>query len=46
VEVVDYADIQFTKATHVVRGMGLDLPKTVKTRQELAAKGMGNPDAP
>jgi lactoylglutathione lyase len=40
VEVVDYADIQFTKAPHVLRGMGLNLEKTEKARAELTAKGM------
>ncbi len=40
VEVIAYADIQFTKAPHVLRGMGLDLEKTAKARQELADKGM------
>jgi predicted enzyme related to lactoylglutathione lyase len=41
VEVVDYADIQFTKAPHVLRGMGLALEKNAKARRELAEKGMG-----
>ena len=40
VEVIDYARVQFTKAPHVLRGMGLDLEKTAEARQELAAKGM------
>ena len=40
VEVVDYADIQFTKAPHILRGMGLDLPKSQKALRELAEKGM------
>jgi lactoylglutathione lyase len=40
VEVVDYADIQFTKAPHVLRGMGLTLGKSEKARRELAEKGM------
>jgi catechol 2,3-dioxygenase-like lactoylglutathione lyase family enzyme len=39
VEVVGYADIQFTKAPHILRGMGLDLPKSEKARRELADKG-------
>jgi lactoylglutathione lyase len=39
-EVIDYADIQFTKAPHVLRGMGLTLEKTAKARRELADKGM------
>ena len=40
VEVVEYGDIQFTKAPHVLRGMGLLLDKTEKARRELADKGM------
>ena len=40
VEVVAYSDIQFTKAPHVLRGMGLGLDKTDKARRELADKGM------
>jgi len=40
VEVVDYADIQFTKASHVLRGMGLKLDKNAKALRELADKGM------
>jgi lactoylglutathione lyase len=37
---VAYSDIQFTKAPHVLRGMGLTLQKTDKARRELAEKGM------
>jgi catechol 2,3-dioxygenase-like lactoylglutathione lyase family enzyme len=40
VEVIAYSDIQFTKAPHVLRGMGLTLDKTEKARRELAEKGM------
>ena len=40
VEVVAYSDIQFTKAPHVMRGMGLVLDKTDKAQRELADKGM------
>jgi hypothetical protein len=40
VEVIAYGDIQFTKAPHVMRGMGLVLDKTDKARRELAEKGM------
>jgi predicted enzyme related to lactoylglutathione lyase len=40
VEVVEYRDIQFTKAPHVLRGMGLALDKTEKARRELANKSM------
>jgi len=42
IEVVDYQDIQFTKAPNVLRGMGLDhLGKSEKARKELADKGLG-----
>jgi catechol 2,3-dioxygenase-like lactoylglutathione lyase family enzyme len=40
VEVVEYADVQFSKTPVVLRGMGLDLGKGDKARRELAAKGM------
>ncbi|MGH7114599.1 MAG: VOC family protein, partial [Stellaceae bacterium] len=40
VEIVEYADIQFTKAPHVMRAMGLDGGKTEKAQRELADKGM------
>jgi len=41
IEVVSYEDIQFTKAPHILRGMGLDgLDKTDSAIEELAAKGM------
>jgi predicted enzyme related to lactoylglutathione lyase len=45
VEVVDYADIQFTKAPHILRGMGLALEKSAKARRELAEKGMAEETA-
>ena len=41
VEVVEYADIQFTKAEHVLRGMQLQLGKTEAAIRELIAKGIG-----
>ena len=40
IEVIEYANIQFTKAPHVLRGMGLDLAKNDNAKKELAAKGM------
>jgi catechol 2,3-dioxygenase-like lactoylglutathione lyase family enzyme len=40
IEVVEYANVQFTKAPHVLRAMGLDLSKSEKARKELADKGM------
>jgi len=40
IEVVAYADLQYTKAPHVLRGMGLDLAKSDKALKQLADKGM------
>jgi hypothetical protein len=41
-QVVDYREIQFTKAPGVLRGMGLDgLEKTESARRELREKGLG-----
>jgi lactoylglutathione lyase len=40
VEVVDYANIQFTKAPQVLRAMRLDLDKNENARRELADKDM------
>jgi lactoylglutathione lyase len=41
VEVVDYREIQFTKAENVARGMRLDgLEKTEKALEELRSKGL------
>ncbi len=40
IEVVEYANIQFTKAPHVLRGMGLALDKNDNAKKELAGKGM------
>jgi lactoylglutathione lyase len=41
VQVVDYREIQFTKADHVLRGMGLDgLQKTEQALEELRRKGL------
>ena len=39
-EIVKYANSQFTKAPSVLRGMGLSLDKNEKARRELADKGM------
>ncbi len=42
VQVVEYSEIQFTKAQHVLQGMGLgDLKKKESALEELRAKGMG-----
>jgi predicted enzyme related to lactoylglutathione lyase len=40
IEVVEYSNVQFSKAANVLRGMGLELPKNDKARAELAEKGM------
>jgi lactoylglutathione lyase len=41
VQVVDYRDIQFTKAPNVLRGMGLeDIEKRPEALDELRAKGL------
>ncbi len=41
IEIIGYGNIQFTKAPHVLRGMGLeDLRKTPGAIQELTDKGM------
>ena len=39
-EIVGYDNIRFTKAPHVLRGMGLDLEKNANAKKELAEKGM------
>jgi catechol 2,3-dioxygenase-like lactoylglutathione lyase family enzyme len=40
VQVVDYRDVQFTKAPDVLRGMGLELEKSERAVGELRAKGL------
>lgn len=39
-QVVEYRDVQFTKAAHVLAGMGVDGEKTDDALAELAARGM------
>ena len=40
IEIVEYGDVQFTKAPGVLRGMGLEgLEKTERALRELSAKG-------
>jgi catechol 2,3-dioxygenase-like lactoylglutathione lyase family enzyme len=39
-EIIEYSNIQFTKAPNVLRGMGLALDKNANARKELADKGM------
>ncbi len=42
IEIVDYRDVQFTKAPRVLHGMGLDgLQKRDEALEELRAKGLG-----
>ncbi len=44
VEIVGYENVQFTKAPHVLRGMGLEhLGKSESALKELADKGMSPP---
>jgi catechol 2,3-dioxygenase-like lactoylglutathione lyase family enzyme len=40
IEVIQYDNIQFTKAPNVLRGMGLNLDKNANARKELTEKGM------
>ncbi len=42
VQVVDYRDIQFTKAPEVLRGMGLRLEKSERALAELRAAGLAD----
>ena len=43
-EIVEYADVQFSKTAGVLRGMGLeDLEKRESALAELAEKGLGEP---
>jgi catechol 2,3-dioxygenase-like lactoylglutathione lyase family enzyme len=41
IEVVEYSNVQFTKAPHILRGMDLNLGKNENARRELAEKGLG-----
>ena len=42
VQVVDYREVQFTKAPEIARGMDLEgLEKTAKAKAELRTKGLG-----
>ena len=41
VQVVAYADIQFTKTPEILRGMGLELDKSESALRELRDKGLG-----
>jgi lactoylglutathione lyase len=40
IQVVEYGEVQFTKAPEVLRGMGLDLEKSERAREELRRKGL------
>lgn len=40
IEVVEYQNVQFTKAPNVLRGMGLALDKNANAKKELGEKGM------
>jgi len=39
-EIIEYSNIQYTKAPNVQRGMGLNLTKNDNAKKELAEKGM------
>lgn len=43
IEVVDYRDVQFTKADHVLRGMGVEGAKGGDAVRQLTDKGMAPP---
>jgi catechol 2,3-dioxygenase-like lactoylglutathione lyase family enzyme len=40
VQVVDYREVQFTKAPEILSGMGLELEKTERAKAELREKGL------
>jgi lactoylglutathione lyase len=40
VQVVGYEDVQFTKAPEILRGIGLELPKSERALAELREKGL------
>ncbi len=40
VQVMDYREVQFTKAPEILRGMGLELEKTERAKAELREKGL------
>jgi lactoylglutathione lyase len=40
IEVVDYREVQFTKAPEIAAGMGFDTEKSEQALQELRAKGL------
>ena len=43
VQVVQYDEVQFTKADRVLRGMGLELGKSEEALAELRGKGLADP---
>ena len=45
IEIVDYRDIQFTKAPHVAQAMGLGEEKSDRALAELREKGLAPPHA-
>ena len=44
VQVVQYDEVQFTKPDWILSGMGLDLGKTERAREELREKGLIEPE--
>ena len=43
IQVVQYDEVQFTKADAVLRGMDLELGKSARAFEELRAKGLADP---
>jgi len=41
VQIVEYGDVQFTKAPEILRAMGLELEKSESAKAELREKGLG-----
>lgn len=41
-QLVDYRDVQFTKAPRILEGMGLELDKSPSAQAELRAKGLAD----
>ena len=39
-QIVEYGDVQFTKAPEILRGMGLELEKSESALAELRDKGL------
>jgi catechol 2,3-dioxygenase-like lactoylglutathione lyase family enzyme len=46
IQIVDYREVQFTKAPEILRAMGLDLEKTERALAELRDKGLISDSSP